>query len=561
MVPAVGSSAVSSVNACPSASTTRPSRKQSMRILGPPRSSSTPTQRSARWAAWRAAASRRRRSSTVPCEALRRTTSSPARIMSVSTSRSSVAGPSVATILVRLSMAASRPSGRRPLLEHGDRRQRLAFHELEEGSAAGRDVGDAVLDPVLFYGGEGVAAAGEREGLAARDRLRHGARAFAELLELEYADRAVPDDGARGLDERAAAVGAVGPDVENHLVGAHLGDRTHVGVRGGGELLADHHVARQRDLRAACPRLVHEAAGDVEHLRLVQRLADRPAGSREKGVGDAAADDQLVDSLEQRFEHRELGRDLRAADHRHQRARRLLERALERFELPDQQRSRARQRRKTRDPVGAGLGAVRGTEGIHDEHVTQRGHAPRELLVVGFLALEEAHVLAQHGGAGRAVDAGEPVLAQRHRLAEQLREPRRHRRECQRRIVRPLLRPPEVRHDEYPGVLVERVTDGGEGRADTRIAHYHAVLHRDVQILADQNPLVAQLRIRHAQQLHEALDHASVVSIMRLEKPHSLSYQAHTLTSVPSITLVRVASKIEEWASWLKSTETSGSEL
>ena len=39
-----------------------------------------------------------------------------------------------------------------------------------------------------------------------------------------------------------------------------------------------------------------------------------------------------------------------------------------------------------------------------------------------------------------------------------------------------------------------------------------------------------------------AFDHASVVSSMRLEKPHSLSYQEHTFTMVPSMTLVSVAS-------------------
>ncbi len=60
---------------------------------------------SARCAASRTSDSRRLRSATVPCEALRRTTSTPTRIISVSTSRVSVAGPTVATILVRLSMA------------------------------------------------------------------------------------------------------------------------------------------------------------------------------------------------------------------------------------------------------------------------------------------------------------------------------------------------------------------------------------------------------------------------------------------------------------------------
>src|SRR5579863_3569000 len=221
-VPAFASSAVSSVNAAPSASCTGPSRKHSMRIFGPPRSSSTPMQRSQLCAAWRAAARRRMRSSTVPCEALSRTTSSPARIMSVSTPSSSVAGPSVATILVRLSMALPASSGGGPLFENGDRRQRLAFHELEERAAAGRHVGNPVLHAVFLDGGERIAAAGERERLAARDAERDGARALAELLELEHPDRTVPDDGAGGLDERGATIGAVGTDVEDHLIGPYL---------------------------------------------------------------------------------------------------------------------------------------------------------------------------------------------------------------------------------------------------------------------------------------------------------------------------------------------------
>ena len=53
---------------------------------------------------------------------------------------------------------------------------------------------------------------------------------------------------------------------------------------------------------------------------------------------------------------------------------------------------------------------------------------------------------------------------------------------------------------------------------------------------------------------------ATVVSSIRLLNPHSLSYQLETLTRRPE-TLVSVASKIDERASWLKSLETSGSVL
>ena len=42
--------------------------------------------------------------------------------------------------------------------------------------------------------------------------------------------------------------------------------------------------------------------------------------------------------------------------------------------------------------------------------------------------------------------------------------------------------------------------------------------------------------------IHTTFDQATVVSSIRLENPHSLSYQAQAFTSVPWMTLVRVAS-------------------
>ena len=50
---------------------------------------------------------------------------------------------------------------------------------------------------------------------------------------------------------------------------------------------------------------------------------------------------------------------------------------------------------------------------------------------------------------------------------------------------------------------------------------------------------------------------ATATSAMRLEKPHSLSYQAITETKVPSITLVWSSAKEAEAGLWLKSTDTS----
>ena len=54
---------------------------------------------------------------------------------------------------------------------------------------------------------------------------------------------------------------------------------------------------------------------------------------------------------------------------------------------------------------------------------------------------------------------------------------------------------------------------------------------------------------------------AATRSTSRFEYPHSLSYQATTLTCVPSTTAVRPASKIAEYGDLTMSEETSGSSL
>ena len=105
-----------------------------------------------------------------------------------------------------------------------------------------------------------------------------------------------------------------------------------------------------------------------------------------------------------------------------------------------------------------------------------------------------------------------------------------------------------MRGDEHLRAFVERELDGRQRRADARVARDLAALDGHVQIFANQDPLASEVLVRHAQHFHgaeqpyEAFDQAIVVSSMRFEKPHSLSYQEHTLTSVPSLTRVSVES-------------------
>jgi hypothetical protein len=69
--------------------------------------------------------------------------------------------------------------------------------------------------------------------------------------ELEHADRAVPDDGAGGLELRRPAWRPCGADVQDHVVGGHVGRGLHRGHRVGLELLGADHVGRDRHLGAA----------------------------------------------------------------------------------------------------------------------------------------------------------------------------------------------------------------------------------------------------------------------------------------------------------------------
>ena len=202
----------------------------------------------------------------------------------------------------------------------------------------------------------------------------------------------------------------------------------------------------------------------------------------------------------------------------------------------------------TRDAVRARLGAVRRTEGIHHEHVAELRHAARQGLVVFLLALVEAHVLAQHHFARLALDAIQPIGDERYRLPEQLLQPRSHRRQRVLGRKLTLLGTAEMREQDDPRARRNRRANRRQGGTDARIARDRPGFHRHVQIFADEHPLAHKIEIGHPQHVHRrrlaqtAFAHATVVSSMRFEKPHSLSYHEHTLTRLPPMTLVIVAS-------------------
>ena len=82
-------------------------------------------------------------------------------------------------------------------VERGDPRENLTLEKLERGAAAGGDEGHLVLHVELGGGRRRVAAADDAF-IARGGRLRHGVKdglgALGEVLKLEDAGGAVPDD-------------------------------------------------------------------------------------------------------------------------------------------------------------------------------------------------------------------------------------------------------------------------------------------------------------------------------------------------------------------------------
>src|SRR5215510_1841799 len=593
-----------------------------MRILGPCRSAMMPTVRRVLRQRSRTSSARLTWSSAEPCEKLSRTTSTPARNMRSSTAGSLEAGPSVATILVLrgrscptelgggskgppsrlvtasrygISMRACKGrtrSARRTRFQDRDRRQLLPLEKLEERAAAGGDVRDPVGDPVLRDRRHGVAAARERERPAPGDGVRDRPRAFAERLVLEHADRPVPDDRPRVREEALECAGALPADIEDEIVVGHVLDRLRLGLRGRRHLLRAHDVDRDRHRAALRFHARDDPARLADEVGLRERLADLAPDREHERVGDPTADDELIHLLRERREDGELGRHLRTADDRHERARRVDERLRERLDLGGHQRAGARDRREPGDAVRRRLRAVRGAERVVHVHVAERRQLARERLVVRLLAAVQPAVL-EHRDLARArrhLARVDPVRLQRHRHAEELREPVRDRRERVLGFELAFLRPAEVRGDHHPRAGLQRVSDAGNRRADARVVgDLPGVVLRHVEIGADEHALAPQVKVGHAEDGHEergksdacgsraareperqaaafagaaaALMNATVVSSIRLAKPHSLSYQEQTFTSVPAETFVSVASKIDEAGLWLKSIDTSWSVL
>ena len=289
--------------------------------------------------------------------------------------------------------------------------------------------------PAFDDRGDRVAAADDRRALHAGDRLgdRVGARWRTRR------SRTRPSGPFQTTvfavrDQRGVRLGRLGTDVEAHAVADRgIGDRQHVRRRAGFELRRDDVIGGQRERDPGRRGALLELPRLVEQIVLDQRLADRDAARLQEGVGHRPADAERVDLAEEVLDHLELVRDLGAADDRHERAIRVVQRLAEVGDLGGHQQAGRGHRHVRDDALGRGVGAVRRAERVVDVDVDALGELLGEAGVVLLLFRVEAQVLEQHdaGRAGGGDCRADAVVGEGDGRAQELGQPRRDRPQAQ----------------------------------------------------------------------------------------------------------------------------------
>mmetsp|Transcript_52596 Transcript_52596/g.122416 ORF Transcript_52596/g.122416 Transcript_52596/m.122416 type:complete len:350 (-) Transcript_52596:501-1550(-) len=205
------------------------------------------------------------------------------------------------------------------VVECGNARQHLALKQLQRRPAACGDKVDLLLHTPLGRRRGGVSTSNNATSALLRE-LSHGfqqrLRAFGEVVKLENACRAIPDNCLRSehhIAEEAhglrAAVHAL-PAFGNALgLGHHLHRLVVL------ELLTAGPVNWQHDFDPFSLGLLHELGRKLSTVLVEERLANFHAKADfHEGVGHAAAEDELVGLVNEVLDDQHLVRNLGSSD-------------------------------------------------------------------------------------------------------------------------------------------------------------------------------------------------------------------------------------------------------
>jgi hypothetical protein len=178
---------------------------------------------------------------------------------------------------------------------------------------------------------------------------------------------------------------------------------------------------------------------------------------------------------------------------------------------------------QVRYPLGGGVSAVGGAEGVVHVQIGQCGKPPRQLGIVAGLTGLEAAVLEHQHLPGTELSRQALRLGAHHRRrqrdlrAQQLPQPNRDRSHRKRRIGS--LRPPQVRDEHQRRFALAQQLDGRQRGANPRLVLDLSIGERDVEVDADEN----------APALHGGVPHARLVEAQLV--PTAAGFGSSTLAA------------------------------
>ena len=312
--------------------------------------------------------------------------------------------------------------------------------------------------------GRALAAADHGEALRRGDGFGDRTRTRRERCELEHAHRAVPEDGGGagelvGVDRRG-----LGSDVEALPT---------VGIAPAGTMRVSASAVASRAITMSTGICTRPVSSTRRHSSTISGCTSEsptlyPCASEER-ERHRAADEHGVAAVEQRVDHAELVADLRAAEHRDERASGAVEQTRQHLDLADEQAS-AGVRQDARRADDRGVLAMRRAERLVHVDVGELGRGwcrtrgrtrSRRARSGGSRACTTSpgEADATSGCTRGPTTAG----AKQHLAPEQLAEPRRDRRHRVARIGL-ALRTSEVPARDDDRVPVAQPLDRGRAR-------------------------------------------------------------------------------------------------
>ena len=119
--------------------------------------------------------------------------------------------------------------------------------------------------------------------------------AVGEGIELEDTHRAVPHDGACGIELFGQFGSGLWANVQDQVVVSHIGRGLDGGHCIASKGFGTDHISWNRHRCATGLHGFNDGFGLVQQVRLGQALANLQACGQHEGVGNAAADDQTID--------------------------------------------------------------------------------------------------------------------------------------------------------------------------------------------------------------------------------------------------------------------------